>query len=101
MSQQMALELYHAIFQRVDNTDDLLSSALCCSAFRDEAQRCLFRHVEPKIETSAYTAYISNQCFTTATRAPDSYFPPQGEDYIGRGGPRGAALDINGTAFNV
>ncbi|KAF5317794.1 hypothetical protein D9619_012658 [Psilocybe cf. subviscida] len=48
MAQPMALELYHAIIQHVDNTDDLLSLALCCSAFGDEAQRCLLRHVEPK-----------------------------------------------------
>lgn len=39
----LALELYHLFIQRVDENHDLLSLALCCSAFRDEAQRWLFR----------------------------------------------------------
>ncbi|KAF5317717.1 hypothetical protein D9619_012596 [Psilocybe cf. subviscida] len=47
MAPPLALELYHAIVQCVDNTGDLLSLALCCSAFRDEAQRYLFCHISP------------------------------------------------------
>lgn len=38
----LALEIYHLIIKQIDNKSDLRSSALCCSIFRDEAQRCLF-----------------------------------------------------------
>ncbi|KAF5317799.1 hypothetical protein D9619_012671 [Psilocybe cf. subviscida] len=50
MTQPLAIELYHAIIQHIDNRGDLLSLSLCCLAFRNEAQRCLFRHVEPYSE---------------------------------------------------
>jgi hypothetical protein len=48
MPQPLALEIYQLIIAHVDDTTDLRSLALCCSAFRDEAQRCLFRHVDAK-----------------------------------------------------
>lgn len=50
MAESLVLELYHAIIQQADNTNDLLSLALCCLGFRDHAQRCLFRHVEPQLD---------------------------------------------------
>lgn len=49
MVQPLALELYHLIVRHIDDTTDLQALALCCSAFRDEAQRCLFRHVDLKL----------------------------------------------------
>jgi hypothetical protein len=48
MHQELALEIYQLIIAHVDATKNLLSLALSCSAFRDEAQRCLFRHVQAK-----------------------------------------------------
>jgi hypothetical protein len=48
MPRRLALELYHTIIHDVNDTNDLLSLALCCSAFRGEAQRFLFRHADPK-----------------------------------------------------
>jgi hypothetical protein len=48
MPQRLALEIYRLIIEQVDDTTDLLSLALCCSTFRAEAQRCLFRHVKAK-----------------------------------------------------
>lgn len=45
MSQPLALELYYLIIHHVNNKTDLCSLALCCSAFRDEAQRCLFQEI--------------------------------------------------------
>lgn len=48
MVQPLALELYHTIIQHINNTGDLLSLALCCSTFLDEAQRCLFCYVGPE-----------------------------------------------------
>ncbi|KAF5317705.1 hypothetical protein D9619_012667 [Psilocybe cf. subviscida] len=58
MAQPLPLELYHAIIQHVDKWVDLYSLALCCSAFRDEAQRCLFRYVELHSERR-HTLFIS------------------------------------------
>lgn len=46
MTEPLPLELYHLIIRHVHDKDALRSLALCCSAFRDEAQRCLFRHVD-------------------------------------------------------
>ncbi|KAF5326804.1 hypothetical protein D9619_005128 [Psilocybe cf. subviscida] len=48
MLQPLALELYRTVVENVDDTTDLLALALCCSALRDEAQRCLFRKVAKK-----------------------------------------------------
>lgn len=47
MSTPLALELYHLIIQHVHDQADLRALALCCSAFRDEAQRYLFRDIVP------------------------------------------------------
>lgn len=41
----LAPELHFLIIQHVDDNTDLCLLALCCSAFRDEAQRRLFRDV--------------------------------------------------------
>lgn len=48
MPPRLALELYHLVIQHVRNKTDLCSLAVCCSAFQDEVQRCLFSDVEPK-----------------------------------------------------
>jgi hypothetical protein len=40
----LPLELHIQIIQHADNQSALYSLALCCRAFRDEAQRKLFRH---------------------------------------------------------
>lgn len=47
MPPSLALELYYSIIKRVEGKPDLCSLALCCSAFRDEAQRCLFNYLQP------------------------------------------------------
>lgn len=54
----LALELYHLIIYHVDEKRDLRSMALCCSGFRDEAQRHLFRQVDPKSLTQQ-TLFLS------------------------------------------
>lgn len=46
MPTELALELYHLVIRHVDSQADLRSLALCCWAFRDEAQRCLFGYVK-------------------------------------------------------
>lgn len=46
MPDLLALELYYSIILHIDNKSDLRSLALCCSTFRDEAQRRLFRDVD-------------------------------------------------------
>lgn len=64
MAQSLALELYQLIMQHVNDKTDLRSLALCWSGFRDEAQRCLFRHAEPE------SLDQQNQLIATINTAP-------------------------------
>ncbi|KAF5327882.1 hypothetical protein D9619_005158 [Psilocybe cf. subviscida] len=48
MPPSLALELHLQIIQHIDNQADLCALSLCCSDFRDEAQRSLFYEVTPK-----------------------------------------------------
>ncbi|KAF5314427.1 hypothetical protein D9619_011995 [Psilocybe cf. subviscida] len=44
MPPTLAVEIYHSIIHSVNTVADLLDLSLCCSTFRAEAQRLLFRH---------------------------------------------------------
>ncbi|KAF5314290.1 hypothetical protein D9619_011980 [Psilocybe cf. subviscida] len=44
MPPALPIEICCSIIQSVDAVEDLLDLSLCCSAFREEAQRLLFRH---------------------------------------------------------
>lgn len=47
MAIPLPLEIHHFIIQQIDDKSDLCSLALCCSAFRSEAQWCLFHEAKP------------------------------------------------------
>ncbi|KAF5326917.1 hypothetical protein D9619_005161 [Psilocybe cf. subviscida] len=74
MLQPLALELYRTVVENVDDTTDLLALALCCSALRDEAQRCLFRKVAKK-------SLAQQAQFISTINASPSRFGPWVHDF--------------------